>query len=104
MEKIGLGTELKLNINIEPMEGFTMDDYDFVVDVYCSQKREQRIMKKDAIRVDEDNYLVRVDSASLGHGEIKAKITAYIPDGDFDDNVRTEVVFLATNISIIKNI
>ena len=34
-----IGTELKLNINIEPMGSVTMDDYDFEVEVYCSIKR-----------------------------------------------------------------
>lgn len=104
METIGLGTELKLNINIEPLGDITMDDYDFEVDIYCSLKRVQTIVKDDAIRVDENNYIVCIDSSLLGHGDLKAKITARIPDGDFDDNYRTEVVYLNTDITIIKTV
>ena len=102
MSNIGLGTELKLNINIEPIGEITMDDYDFEVDVYCSLKRVQTIKKEDAIRVDENNYTLCVDSSLLGHGELKAKVTAFIPDGDFEDNYRTEVVYITTIYSIVK--
>ena len=103
METIGLGTELKLNINIEPIGEITMDDYDFEVDIYCSLKRVQTITKREAIRVDSDNYILCVDSSLLGHGELKAKVTAFIPDTDFEDNYRTEVVYITTIYSIIKN-
>ena len=104
MGTIGLGTELKLNIHVEPIGDITMDDYDFEVEVWCSLKRISTIFKKDAIRVDENNYIVCVDSSLLGHGIVKTKVTAYIPDGDFEDDLRTEVVYYNTNIEIIKTI
>ena len=34
-ELIFLGTELKLNVNIQPIGEITMDDYDFIVELYC---------------------------------------------------------------------
>lgn len=104
MDALGLGTELKLNINIEPIGEITMDHYDFEVDVWCSLKRIVTITKSEAIRVDENNYIICVDSSLLGHGQIKAKVTAYVPDNDFEDGVRTEVVYLNTNIEIVKTI
>lgn len=99
---LGLGTKFKLNINIEPIGDITMDDFDFEVDVYCSQKRVTTITKEAAIRLDESNYVIRVDSEPLGHGDVKAKVTAYIPDDDFEDGTRKEVAFLATDITIVK--
>lgn len=104
MENIGIGTELKLNINIQPINGFTMDDYDFVVDVYCKPKNTVTVTKAECIRVDKDNYIVCFDSEMLGQGDIKCKVTAYIPDRDFSDGLRTEVAFLETGITIIKSI
>lgn len=101
---IFIGTELKLNINIEPMGEFTMDDYDWSVDVYCSTKRVVTIAKGDAIRIDENNYVLLVDTEELGAGELKCKITAHIPDGDFEDRSRTEVQAIATGITIIKTL
>lgn len=99
-----IGTELKLNINIEPMGDVTMDDYDFEVEVYCSIKRVLTIKKEDAIRIDENNYVILVDTALTGAGDLKCKVTAYIPDGDFGDALRTEVIGLNTGITIIKQI
>ena len=99
-----LGTELKLNINIEPMDSITMDDYDFEVEVYCSVKRIVTVLKKDAIRIDENNYVILVDTMETGAGDLKCRVTAYIPDEDFDDGLRTEVVGIDTGINIIKQI
>ena len=97
-----LGTELKLNINITPMGDITMDDYDFIVELYCSPKRTIIVNKADAIRVDEDNYIVCVDTNLTGVGELKCKVTAQIPDPDFEDLLGTEIVAVDTGINIVK--
>mgnify|MGYP003430352884 CR=1 FL=1 len=102
--EIFLGTELKLNINIEPMGEFTMDDYDWLVDVYCSTKRVLTISKSSAIKIDSNNYVLLVDTEELGAGDVKCKITAYIPDLDFPDTLRTEVSMIDTGINVIKTI
>lgn len=99
-----LGTELKLNINIEPIGSITMDDYDFEVEVYCSVKRIVIVPKKDAIRIDNNNYVILVDTMETGAGDLKCRVTAHIPDDDFADGLRTEVVGLDTGINIIKQI
>lgn len=99
-----IGTELKLNIHIEPIGDTTMDDYDFEVEVYCSPKRPIIIPKANAIRVDSDNYVVLVDTNIVGAGDLKCKVTAQVPDGDFSDQLRTEVVCIDTGINIIKAI
>lgn len=99
-----LGTELKLNINIEPFAGVTMEDYDFEVEIYCSPKRTIVIPKEKAIKIDESNYVVLVDTNIVGAGDLKCKVTADVPDADFMDMIRTEVVAIDTGIKIIKAI
>ena len=101
---IFIGTELKLNINIEPMGEFTMDDYDFEVEVYCSPKKTIVVPKKDAIKVDSNNYIVIADTNVIGAGELKCKVTAHVPDSDFADRERTEVVVCTTGITITKGL
>ncbi len=101
---IFLGTELKLSIEIEPISGLTMDDYDFNVEVFCSTKKVITFLKSEAVRVDSWNYIVLADTSVLGAGDVKCKVTAYIPDGDFKDHLRTEVACIDTGITIIKNI
>ena len=100
--EIFLGTELKLNVNIEPLDSVTMDDFDFEVEVYCNPSKTLVIPKKDTVRVDSNNYIVLVDTNKVGLGYLKCKVTANIPDTDFSDGKRTEVDSVCTGIVIVK--
>ena len=101
-----VGTELKLNINVEPIHGATMDDYDFDIELICGtfKKANKVVNKKDTKRVDSDNYIVCFDTAELGVGMLKCRVVAYIPDGDFKDGKRTEVTEIETGIEIVKSL
>lgn len=104
MSKVFLGTELKLNIHIEPIDGVTMDDFPFEVELVGGlfKNKTLTITKEEAKRVDSDNYLVCFDTQEVGVGKLKCRVKAFIPDGDFSDRERTEVVELDTGIEIIK--
>lgn len=89
-DKIFVGTELKFKIDIEA-EGFSMDTDDFNV-VICRRNVKQVFNKQDLINDGEGNYYVCFDTADFGTGTISAIVTAYVPDTDFPDGLRTEVV------------
>lgn len=95
-----IGTELKLNISIDKIADYTMDDYEFDVEFYCYSNRRLAMSKEALIRKDENNYLAVVDSKSLGAGMVKCKITAYIPDADCNDGTRVEVCLVDTGILV----
>lgn len=99
--KCYLGTELKLNLSIEPIGTTHMSSYDFIVDVFCNPIKSIRIEKSKASKDNDDNYILCIDSNAIGKGKVKVKVTAYIPDKDFADGLRTEVVVVDTGISII---
>jgi hypothetical protein len=101
-----LGTEIKLNIHIDPIGELTMVDYDFTVEAYCSAKKSLIINKTQAKPVDNSNsdYIIMIDTSEIGTGNLKCKVTAYIPDGDFEDEERTEVSIIDTGIEIVKSI
>jgi hypothetical protein len=103
MAKIFFGTEVKLNIHIEPMDGMSMSEYDFDIELICGSFKKQSIVinKKDAKKVDDDNYKVCFDTTGLGVGNLICRVTAYIPDGDFKDGKRTEVTETSTGIEIV---
>lgn len=103
--KVFLGTELKLNINISPMGNQTMETYDWQVEVSCGSFNKQKIVipKKDAIKgSDSNNYVILVDTAALGTGKMKLRVTAYLDDGDFPDRKRTEIEEVDLGIEIVK--
>lgn len=101
MERVYEGTTLKINVSIDDIAGYTMDDYDFVAEFYCLPNRKLRLEKSALIRTDENNYSAVVDTKNLGVGAIKCKIIALIPDADCDGGVRTEVCVMDTQLTIV---
>lgn len=95
------GTELKLNVSIEPIGGYSMDDYDFDVEFYCYSNRKVMLNKSALIKDDSNNYLAIVDTKNLGTGALKCRVTAQIPDADCNDGIRTEVLVLDTGIQVM---
>lgn len=99
--EIFIGTEIKLNINIEPIGKLTMEDYDFSIEIYTQFSQKKVVIPKSAAKqVDANNYIIMFNSAELGSGNVMCKITAEIPDGDFADRTRTEVVVLQTGLIV----
>lgn len=99
-----LGTELKLNVHLEPIDGMHMSNYDFECSFYTYRVKRVIIPKEKMKKVDDDNYIAVIDSESalrIGRGQIEAEITAHIPDTDFPDGVRTEKLVLCTDVTII---
>ena len=99
-----LGTEFKLNIHLDPIDGLHMSGYDFECALYVYTNRKVVIPKSRMKKVDDDNYLVivnSIDAMRIGKGKINAEITAFIPDSDFDDGLRTEKLLLCTDVTAI---
>ena len=99
-----LGTEFKLNVHLDPLDGLHMSDYDFEVALYVYTNRKVVFQKSKLKKVDDDNYLLMVETADalrIGRGRINAEITAYIPDSDFSDGLRTEKLVLCTDVTSI---
>lgn len=102
MANVFLGTELKLSISVDPIQGYRMVDYDCSVDIYCTPAKVVSLPKSQLINIDDDTYVARVDTKDLGVGRVKCRISAYIPDGDFEgDKRRTEVCIVDPDINII---
>ncbi len=96
-----LGTVLKINIHMEELDGYHLADVDFHVKVSSVRtKKYVTIQKSSAIRIDDDNYIVVVDSLSLGLGRYYLTLYAQIPDIDVDGGLRLEVKTVDTGITI----
>ena len=91
-DQVFVGTKLKFAITISS-PGFDISEDDFTVDIRRGAKMLH--FEKDDLVVDENGkYYVCFDTTELGGGIIEAIITAFVPDEDFDDGIRTEVVKL----------
>lgn len=99
-----LGTELKINVHVEPIDGYHMSDYDFECQFYVYTNKSATISKADMIKVDDDNYLALITSElaqKIGRGAIRMRLTAHIPDFDFSDGLRTEIAEVCTGVVIM---
>lgn len=99
-----LGTELKINLHVEPINGLHMSDYDFECRFYVYTNKYVVVSKTDMKEVDSDNYIALITSElanKIGRGAIKMRITAHIPDSDFPDGMRTEIAEVCTGVVIM---
>ena len=96
-----VGTDIKVNVHIDPIYGQTMDSMDFECFFYSqSTCVYERFKKNDMIRVDENNYIACIHTHKLGRGTLCLKIVATVVDTDFENGVRNEVLNIKTDIQI----
>lgn len=83
-----LGTEVKFLVTIEA-DGFDMERDDF--NITLKRGGSTLVFDKTDLVHDVDSFYLCFDTKDLGSGVVTATITAYVPDNDFDDGLRTEV-------------
>lgn len=89
MEAIIVGTEVKFAVNIEA-QGFSMADDDFTLYIMRGRNIVKEYSKSDLI-VEDDTYLLCVDTEETGVGSFDLAVNAQVPDGHFPDSYRTEI-------------
>lgn len=96
-----LGTEFKINVHVEPIDAMHMSEYDFECVFFVYKNRPLVVKKNEMTKVDEDNYIAKVDSSKVGTGKLMMKFVAEIPDSDMNDGLRKEVELVDLDISIM---
>ena len=112
MSKVIIGTELKLNVNVKPIDGYSMAGYDFDVilrggkNTVTLSKKGDELSKGLERGDDDDNYIVAFNTQDLGLGKIVCRVVAHIPDGSFNfqDRKRTEITEVNTGVEVVKNL
>ena len=97
-----LGTQLKLNIHIDPLGSLHMSDYDFECEFFVTKKKSVVFTKSQMVKIDNDDFLVMLDTQQLGLGNVHITVTAHIPDNDFVGQTRKEIICVPTNITIVN--
>lgn len=103
-DTVYLGTDFKVNVHMDNIDGYSMDDVDFTCVFYTNSKKKVVLLKDDMIPIRDGNYVSYVaplESKDLGQGVLKIVYGADIPDNDFDDGLRHEVVPITTGIKIV---
>lgn len=97
-----IGSQIKILIAASLPDNLTLFDVDFDVVVYNDDKKDQqkRYKKTECILTDDYDYVVLVDSDELGVGTYMVKLTVYIPDTDFKDGRRKDVIRINPNVKV----
>lgn len=105
MAKVILGTQMKLLVNIQPVDGVKMQDMDFSILLSCGNK-SLTFEKKDCKPENNglDGYRVPFDTTDLGVGRVKVRVFANLTDGDFIGGKRKEITDLDTGIDIVRGL
>ena len=99
-----LVSEFKVNVHADPIDGYSMKDYDFECHFHVYSNRVVVVKKKDMRMVDKDNYIAILDAEkvkTLGRGAVTMTFVGYVPDADFPDGYRTEVAEVCDKITVI---
>ena len=97
-----LGSDEEVNIHLYPIDGYTMDEYDFTCEIFCSSARKQVVPKNKMERVNANNYRVWVHTSLVGIGNVNIRVVAKIPNARCDDGYRDVVAYLDPNMEIQK--
>jgi len=95
--------EYKLNVHVEPIAGFHMDELAIKCKLFVYPNKTVEVGKETMVKVDKDNYVIPLTAElvkRVGRGQLKVKVIAEIPDSDFPDNLRTEIAEVCTGIVI----
>ena len=96
------GTVFKLNVHMEPIDGFHLADVDWEAEVENPTfRRKHTIKKSESFKVDDDNAIIVVDSSLLGAGLYDLTLTAWIPDQHCEGGRRKERATVSTGVRII---
>ena len=94
-----VGTRVKFNISLTLPGGLTMDDIHFTAEFFIYSNRVVKIDKSKMQRIDTGNYVAVCDTSQTGSGEIKMRVTAYLPDGPGE---RKEIETVSTKVIVVS--
>ena len=105
MDKVltpSVGTKIKLNVHADVGSGLHLSDVEFECMFSTNNARHRflTVKKSEMVKVDNDNYIAVVDTATVGAGGYMMKFSAYVPDGDCEGGYRLEVVRVDTGIPV----
>lgn len=97
-----IGTEFKVLVEIEPVDDVHMADMEFTCQFYTRLNNPLEVTKEQMIKVNEDSYIALVDTTGMSAGTLRNRITVDIPDKDFADGYRREVVDVEVGTKIYR--
>lgn len=100
MERYYVGTELKFALTIVS-EGFDMDTDPWTATVSCGRKSIVCARSDNAVIGTDGQWYILIDTSELGSGTYNMTVEIDVPDPDFQDGYRHEVLKMKQPLCII---
>ena len=98
-----VGVDFKLNVSMETINNkYNLTNTVWSVEVFASPTSVLTVEKKDAKKVDDNNYTVPVESSKLGAGKYYLILTVNVPDSDFPKGYRVESWQRFSGVTVYK--
>ena len=97
-----IGTEFKVLVEIEPVDEVHMSDMEFICEFYTRLGNPLSVTKEQMIKVNDDSYIALVDTTGMSAGTLRNRMTVDIPDKDFADGYRREIVDIEAGTKIYR--
>lgn len=97
-----VGAEFKVLVQVEPVDDVHMSQMDFSCSFYTDMASSYEVKKEQMIQLDDDSYIALVDSTGMNPGNLRNRITVDIPDFDFADGYRREIVDVETGVKLMR--
>lgn len=97
-----LGSQIKIAFSSELPDDLTMKDVDFTVEVrnYSQNNVKVTAEKSECIIINDNEYVVLVDTEQTGVGILQLRVTYQIPDTDYTSGYRREVVNINPHVTV----
>lgn len=102
VQTVTLGSDVKIVFTAELPDDLTLKDVAFSVTAYNTDATDKKVQedKSACIEMNKDVYVMLFNSEELGVGAVMLKIVCDIPDEDFPDGFRKEVVRFNPKVEI----
>lgn len=85
---VGEGLKFRFDINAT---GFDQSVHPYTIDIYCGEKHI-RLNQYNVKEGDDGHFYLPVKTDSLEPGPMKMVVTALVPDDDFEEGYRKQIV------------
>ena len=91
MEYRYLGEDVKIGFHIKPIDGMTLDDFDWSIQLWCNSNNIKTLHKSDTISKGDGKYAVCINTEDYGVGVLQFKMDANVVDVDFKNKLRKQI-------------
>lgn len=85
-----LGEDVKLFINVDPVDGNNLDTIDWTITLWCVKGKSKIINKSEAISLGNGDYVITFNTDEVGEGTLQLRIDYATEDSAFANNQRLE--------------